>query len=153
LDFWNNLSVNLLSNLIWVILVFAAAQFVKRAFAKSALSSAPPSPSIDLIIHEHWLDTLRRVVRATFAFGGLLIVVLMICTTFAGSTQAWQHALGWLAVLLAWLVWHWSVRDPRLAGKVYRGPRAAWMRYTLALAVASFWLALLGGLVLVIYDI
>jgi hypothetical protein len=160
LDFWNNLSVNLLSNVIWFILAYAAAQFVKRAFARStALAAAappvaePPVTATPSIAHERLLDTCRRVLRSTFAFVGLLVVLLVTCASFAESAHASQHVLGWCGVVVAWLIWSWSIRDPRLTGKVYRGHKPAWMRYTLASFAACFWLAILGGLVVIVYGV
>ena len=146
-----------MSNAIWVLLAFAAAQFVKRAFAKSATVEPDADASNPLTSRESQsaetpVDAFRRVLRSTFAFLGLLIVLLLICDAISRATDLWQHVAGWTAVALVWLAWLWALRDRRLAGRVFRGNKPKWMRMTLAGFVIVFWLMILSGLILVVYS-
>jgi hypothetical protein len=152
LDFWDNVWVNLFSNLVWILITFIVVQIARHLLAtspqpstSSAAGDAPPSARASLG------ELVRRTLRSTFSLIGLLVALLMIGSTMADRKDAVTQVIGWSAIAATWCLWAWSMRDPRLKGRVVRGTGPKWLRASFAVVVSAFWLCILAGLAYLVY--
>lgn len=154
LDFWDNVSVNLFSNVVWVLAAYATMQVFKRIVAGRHLNPGQSSQakSDDAVAPEGRRDLIRRVSRSVFQLAGLLIFWLLICSFFVGSPELWRHLLGWILIAGVWAFWFWCTRDPR-ASRWLRNRDAPVARIVWFTITIAFWAFVMGGLVCVVYAL
>ncbi len=159
MDFWDNVSVNLFSNVLWVLLAYASMQVFKRIVAaRRPITPLAPGdagsgpPPVELPPAETPKELIRRVARSVFQLAGLLIFMLLICSSFVDSAAIWRHVVGWTMIAGVWASWFWCTRDPRASHWLRSGDatfiRVLWWSFAIA-----FWAVVLGGLAYVTYGI
>jgi hypothetical protein len=155
LDFWENVWVNLFSNLVWILTTFIVVQVVKNLLATSQRSTtsstqgaAPPSPPA---VRPSLGELVRRTLHATFSLIGLLVALLLIGSAMADRKDAATQVIGWMAIAATWGLWAWSMRDSRLKGQVVRGGGPTWLRASFAVLLSAFWLCIVVGLAYLVY--
>jgi hypothetical protein len=135
LDFWENVWVNLFSNLVWILTTFVVVQVVKNLLVTSQRSTSSPVqgavPSSPPLGRPPLGELVRRTLHATFSL----------------VTQV----IGWIAIAGTWGVWAWSMRDPRLKAQVLHGSSPKWLRASFAVVVCAFWLCITAGLAYLVY--
>jgi small-conductance mechanosensitive channel len=112
LDFVENLSVNLLSNLIWIVLTFTVVQIARYFVAGSGMAPVA-RPAQSPFIGRWLVECLRGLIRWAFLVLGLLAVLAVIVGTLVASDETMDSLLGWLLVLLTIVIWSWAIGRSR----------------------------------------
>jgi hypothetical protein len=157
LDFWENVWVNLFSNLVWILTTFVVVQVVRNLLATSQRSASPTegaaaaSVSASPAVRPSLGELARRTLHATFSMIGLLVALLLICSAMADRKDPATQVIGWTAIAGTWGLWAWSMRDPRLKGQVLHGSSSKWLRASFAVVTSAFWLGIVAGLAYLVY--
>ena len=162
MDFWENVWVNLFSNLVWILTTFVVVQVVKNLLATSQRSAsstqgAPAAPAAAAAVAASPAvrpalgELVRRTLHATFALIGLLVALLLIGSAMADRKDPATQVIGWLAIAGTWGLWAGSMRDPRLRGQVLHGSGPTWLRALFAVVVCAFWMCIAAGLAYLVY--
>jgi hypothetical protein len=157
LDFWENVWVNLFSNLVWILTTFVVVQVVRNLLVTSqrstpspAQGTSPPPPAA-AAVRPPLGELVRRTLHATFSLIGLLVALLLIGSAMADRKDAVTQVIGWIAIAGTWGLWAWSMRDPRLKGQIFHGSGPKWLRASFAVVVSAFWLCIVAGLAYLVY--
>ena len=154
MDFWENVWVNLFSNLVWILTTFVVVQVVRNFLATSQRSTPSPAQgaaSSPLAVRPPLGELVRRTLHATFSMIGLLVALLLIGSVMADRKDSATQVIGWLAIAGTWGLWAWSMRDPRLKAQVLHGSSPKWLRASFAVVVCAFWLCITAGLAYLVY--
>jgi hypothetical protein len=151
LDFWENVWVNLFSNLVWILTTFVVVQVARNLLATSQRSTSSAQGAAPPPVRPSLGELVRRTLHATFSLIGLLVALLLIGSTMADRKDPATQVIGWSAIVGTWCLWIWSMRDPRLKDQVLRGGGPKWLRASFAVVISAFWLCILAGLAYLVY--